>query len=65
MLAPACLPYIFPQPPDLGRLCPTLREEVVAGLPFTTSAPPALVVLALPILSLRYGPVAESPERSW
>ena len=47
MLPPARLPCILPQLSYLTRSDPTLREEVVAGLPLTTFTPPAPVVVGL------------------
>ena len=47
MLSPTSLPYVPPQPRDLGAPDPALRERTVAGLFLSSPAPPAPVVLCL------------------
>ena len=47
VLPPACLPYLPPQLPDLGRPCLKFGEEMVTGLPLAALAPPARIVVGV------------------
>ena len=47
MFPPVCLPNGLPQPPDLKKLGPALREKAVTGLLLSSPTPPALVVHSL------------------
>ena len=52
---PVCLPYVLPQLLDLRQPGPALREKVVAGLLFSSPAPPKFVIHGLvnPVLQVR------------
>ena len=55
MFPPMGLSYLLPQLSNLGSPGLALREEVVAGLPLSPPAPPALVIICLPDLVLKVG----------
>ena len=63
MFAPARLPYIPPQPPDLGDLCSTPDEEVVSRPRPAAAAPPALTRVGLLNLVAEVDPYRCVPQK--
>ena len=55
ILPPMRLPDFLPQFPDLGQPGPALREEVVAGLPLSSSTPPTFIICRPADLVLQVG----------